>query len=141
MQRRARAAAAGLPEDIFEPAERDNPEWEWTRLNMAYDPIPALASLRVPLLALFGERDRNVVVAENLPAMRGALERGGNKAFELFVVPGANHALRDMSNSGEVPLHRQVGFGTGGWPKVAGWLRERVQLTERQAARFVRRDP
>ncbi|HVS12891.1 MAG TPA: CocE/NonD family hydrolase [Thermoanaerobaculia bacterium] len=127
---RERAAAAGLPEEIFEPADAGDPEWEWTRLNMTYDPIPALESLRVPLLALFGEKDRNVVVAENLPAMREALERGDNSDFELFVVPGANHGLRDVSASGDLPLHRQVGFGSAGWPKIARWLGERLDLVE-----------
>jgi hypothetical protein len=85
----------------------------------------------MPVLALFAERDRNVVAAENLPVMRKALTRGGNQDFELFVVPGANHGLRDVSLTGDVPLHRQIGFGSAGWPKVLDCLRKRVQLTAR----------
>lgn len=127
---RERVAAAGAPDEIFEAAEADDPDWQWVRLNMAYDPIPALESLRIPLLALFGEEDRNVVVAENLPAMRAALERGGNSDHELFVVPGADHGLREVTGDPNLPLHRRVGFGSAGWPRVASWLRERFDLAE-----------
>lgn len=127
---RRRAAKAGVPEEVFEPADSADAEWEWTRLNMAYDPIPTLESLDVPLLALFGEADRNVVVTENLPAMREALERGGHPDFELFVVPGANHGLRDITRGRDLPPHRQVGFGSAGWPRVAGWLGARLDLVE-----------
>ncbi len=125
---RERATAADVPAEIFEPASAEDPEWEWARLNMSYDPIQALESLQLPLLALFGERDRNVVVAENLPAMRDALERGGHPDFELFVVPGANHGLRDVTSTGDLPFHRQVGFGSAGWPTVVRWLGERFDL-------------
>lgn len=125
---RRQAEASELPEEIFEPAEEDDPEWEWTRLNMAYDPIPALESLQVPLVALFGEADRNVVVADNLPAMRAALERAGNPDFELVVVPRADHGLREVTAGSDLPPHRRVGFGSAGWPKVAGWLGERFDL-------------
>jgi len=125
---RRQAEEAELPEEIFEPADSADAEWEWTRLNMDYDPVPALESLDVPLLALFGEEDRNVVVSENLPAMREALERGGHQDFELYVIPGANHGLRDIALEGDAPPHRQFGFGSAGWPKVAAWLDERVDL-------------
>lgn len=125
---RERAAAAGLPDEIFEPAAPDDPEWRWTRLNMAYDPLPALESLSMPVLALFGEGDRNVVVADNLPAMRAALERGGHRDFELFVVPGADHGLRVVDEERDLPPHRRVGFGSSGWPRVARWLGQRLDL-------------
>jgi pimeloyl-ACP methyl ester carboxylesterase len=124
------AVGAGLPEEIFEPADSADAGWEWTRLNMAYDPIPALESLDAPLLALFGEEDRNVVVSENLPAMREALQRGGHPDFELFVVPGADHGLREVVGGADLPPHRRVGFGAAGWPKVVSWLRERFDLVE-----------
>ncbi len=125
---RREAAEAELPEEIFESADAADAGWEWVRLNMAYDPIPALESLHIPLLALFGEKDRNVVVSDNLPAMRAALERAGNHDFELFVVPGANHGLRDVTAGGEQPMHRQFGFGSAGWPRLAAWLDEHLDL-------------
>lgn len=125
---RQQAAAADLPEEIFEAEDAEDPAWEWVRMNMAYDPVPALESIRIPLLALFGEMDRNVTVEQNVPAMRTALERAGNSDFELFVVPRANHGLREVSGEKDLPLHRQTGFGSAGWPRVAAWLTERLDL-------------
>lgn len=127
---RERALGAEVPDEIFEPADSLDPDWEWTRLNMDYDPLPALEQLDVPLLALFGGRDRNVVVADNVPAMRAALDRGGNPDFELFIVPGADHGLREVTEGQPLPMHRRFGFGSAGWPKLAAWLAERFDLVE-----------
>lgn len=123
---RRRAVKAGVPEGLLEPADAADPDWRWTRLNMAYDPLPALSSLRCPVLALFGERDRNVTVADNLPLMRRAL--AGDPDATLLVVPEADHGLRVVPPGGPVAPHRRVGFGPGGWPEVAAWLGKRLAL-------------
>lgn len=133
---RRRAVEAGVPEDLLESDRPDPADWAWIRLNMAHDPVPALERVSVPVLALFGEADRNVVPEENLPRMRAALERAGNRDVELVVVPGADHGLRvrpDSESGAEagadpVPLHRQVGFGPAGWPTVERWLAERLDV-------------
>lgn len=126
------AVEAGVPEEHLEADRPDPAEWQWIRLNMAYDPVPALERVRVPVLALFGEVDRSVVPEDNLPRMRAALERAGNRDFDLVVVPGADHGLRVRPEAAEgsesVPAHRQVGFGPGGWPTVERWLAEHVSL-------------
>lgn len=125
---RAESVAAGVPEEVLESADRDDPGWEWTRLNMGYDPVPVLETVRVPLLALFGEKDRNVVPQDNLPRMHEALKKAGNVDVRLLVIPDANHGLR-MVEEGESPLpHRQIGFGPSGWPEVETWLRSHVDL-------------
>jgi pimeloyl-ACP methyl ester carboxylesterase len=73
---RAAAVAAGVDEELLEaaePAEADPDAWSWVRLNMAYDPIPTLERVTVPVLALFGGADRNVTPEQNLEPMRAAL--------------------------------------------------------------------
>lgn len=126
---RRRAVVEGVPEDLLEAAEPDSEEWTWVRLNMAYDPVPALERVRAPVLALFGGADPNVVPADNLPPMRAALDRAGNPDVELVVVPDADHGLRVRSpGTEELPPHRQVGYGTRGWPRVERWLGERLDL-------------
>jgi dienelactone hydrolase len=124
---REAALAAGFPEYLFESATEDPEAWEWVRLNMHHDPVPVLEGVDCPVIALFGEVDRNVEPEVNVPLMEQALETAGNEDVELVVVPGANHGLRIVAAGERVPLHRQVGFGPGGWPKVKEWLDARLR--------------
>jgi pimeloyl-ACP methyl ester carboxylesterase len=59
----------------------------------AYEPVPVLERLRVPMLAVFGGADRIVPVEESVAAMREAFARGGNTGLTVWVFPGANHGV------------------------------------------------
>ena len=59
-----------------------------------------LEKVRVPVLAVTGERDLQVVPAgENLAAIAAALKAGGNKDYTVVEVPKLNH-LFQMSETG-----------------------------------------
>jgi pimeloyl-ACP methyl ester carboxylesterase len=125
---RKEAKAAGIPDDVLEDEDQKSDDWEWGRLHWRYDPIPALEKVHCPVIALFGGADRNVVVADNLPPMKAALERAGNRDVTLLVVPGAAHSLLSVPTGKDAPpLHRLTGGGTQGWPDVARWLLTRVR--------------
>jgi uncharacterized protein len=66
----------------------------WFRYFLSYDPAPALRQVRCPVLALAGSKDLQVPPAQNLPAIRAALEAGGNKKFEVVELPGLNHLFQ-----------------------------------------------
>jgi len=66
----------------------------WFRYFLAYDPAPALRKVRCPVLALAGSKDLQVPPAQNLPAIRAALQEGGNKNFEVVELPGLNHLFQ-----------------------------------------------
>jgi dienelactone hydrolase len=55
-----------------------------------YDPVPDLSRAKVPVLALFGERDNMVPPTENLAPMQAALESAG-VIHSVKVFPQANH--------------------------------------------------
>lgn len=102
----------------------DSDDARWCRLNMRYDPIPALEKLHTPILALFGERDANVTPAQNLEPFRNALKRAGNNDAALVVIPGANHGLRPVgSNPSATRIHNSVGYAPDVWRTVRTWLR------------------
>lgn len=61
----------------------------WYRYFAAHDPAPALAALRIPLLAIYGERDLQVPADQNA----GALARLKPDA-EIIVLPGLNHLMQ-----------------------------------------------
>ena len=66
----------------------------WFRYFLTYDPAIALRKVTCPVLALNGEKDKQVPPEQNLPAIRKALERGGNKHFEVDEMPGLNHLFQ-----------------------------------------------
>ncbi len=66
----------------------------WFRSFLALDPAVSLRKITCPVLALDGSLDLQVISAENLPAIRAALEAGGNKAVTATELPGLNHLFQ-----------------------------------------------
>jgi hypothetical protein len=59
-----------------------------------YDPSESLRKIKVPVLALNGSRDVQVSPAQNLPAIKAALQAGGNKDYQTVEIPGLNHLFQ-----------------------------------------------
>ena len=78
-----RAQPAEKLEDIV-------PSW---KLQMEYDPMPALEKVKCPVLAIFGELDTLTPVAETTANYRKGLRVAGNKDVTIRVFPSADHAL------------------------------------------------
>ncbi len=72
----------------------------WFREFIRHDPAPDLRKVRVPVLALFGERDVQVVPAQNLPPLAEALQAAGNEHVTLKVIPQANHLFQKCTTGG-----------------------------------------
>jgi len=79
----------------------------WFRYFLNYDPRPALAKLRQPVLAINGEKDVQVAPKENLAAIEAALKAGGNKDFLVKELPGLNH-LFQTANTGGVSEYAKI---------------------------------
>ena len=78
-----RVQLATKPEDIV-------PSW---KLQMGYDPKPALEKVKCPVLALFGELDTLTPVAETTANYRSGLDKAGNKDYTIKLFPDADHAM------------------------------------------------
>ena len=66
------------------------PSW---KLEMDYNPMPALGKLKCPVLAVFGELDTLTPVTETIANYRKGLGKTGNKDLTIKVFPNADHAL------------------------------------------------
>jgi pimeloyl-ACP methyl ester carboxylesterase len=66
----------------------------WIRFFMSYDPATALAKVKCPVLAINGEKDTQVIAAENLGRIKEVLTKSGNKDFEVKAIPGLNHLMQ-----------------------------------------------
>ena len=66
-------------------------EAPWLHFFLSYDPAPALANLKCPVLALEGEKDMDVVPDQNVPALKAALARSKNPDVTVETLPGLNY--------------------------------------------------
>ncbi len=66
----------------------------WFKYFLTYNPFPTLEKVKCPVLAINGEKDLQVPPKENLSAIEMALKKGGNKNFEIKMLPGLNHLFQ-----------------------------------------------
>ena len=95
----------------------------WMRYTLTYDPATALRKVTCPVLALNGEKDMQVSAAQNLPAIKKALEEGGNKQIEIDELPGLNH-LFQTAKTGSPTEYAQIEetISPVALDKVASWI-------------------
>jgi fermentation-respiration switch protein FrsA (DUF1100 family) len=67
---------------------------QWFRYSLSYDPRPTLMKVRVPVLALNGEKDLQVPPREDLEAIDQALKDAGNKDYKIVTLPNLNHLFQ-----------------------------------------------
>ena len=99
----------------------------WYRYIISYDPRPALLKLKVPVLAINGERDLQVPAKENLSEIAQALKAGGNKDGTVVELPGLNH-LFQTSQSGSLSEYAQIEetISPAALQMIAGWVMKRT---------------
>lgn len=66
----------------------------WFRFFLKYDPHPTLTKVRIPVLAITGEKDLQAPPKENLSGIAAALKEGGNKDYTTVMLPQLNHLLQ-----------------------------------------------
>jgi uncharacterized protein len=59
----------------------------------AWSPVHVYEQVRIPVLAIWGERDTRVDPIRAAHAYRDALEQAGNSNYRIEIIPGADHIL------------------------------------------------
>ncbi len=97
------------------------------RKPLFFDPLPYWSKVKCPVLALFGELDRNVPTARAVPVLRDALSTAGNLDFTIVVLPRANHGLAEVGQDGDQnPRVRK--YAKGYMDGIIAWLKERTSV-------------
>lgn len=103
-------------------------ESPWYRFFLQYDPIPALEELTIPVLALFGGLDVQVIADENKLLMEQALERGENEDATLIIYPQANHLFQQaVTGSTAEYSELEKAFISGFLDDTTAWILERIE--------------
>ncbi|HKP36924.1 MAG TPA: alpha/beta hydrolase [Pyrinomonadaceae bacterium] len=81
---------------------------EWFRFFLRFDPRPVLKTIRIPVLAINGEKDLQVAAKANLDAIAASLKEGGNKDYLIVSMPELNHMFQHAKTGlimeyGEIP--------------------------------------
>jgi fermentation-respiration switch protein FrsA (DUF1100 family) len=97
----------------------------WYRDFIRYDPRPTLAKLRMPVLALNGSNDTQVVAAQNLPAIRAALKENPDATVEEL--PGLNHLFQTSKTGAptEYAIIEET-FAPSALKVISDWITARV---------------
>ncbi len=95
----------------------------WFRYFISHDPVPVLKKIKVPVLAVNGEKDLQVDAGENLAAIRKALQEGGNKKVKVKALPGLNH-LFQTATTGSPGEYARIGetFSPAAMQVVGDWI-------------------
>jgi dienelactone hydrolase len=105
---------------------------ERMRLNyknaMTYDPVPALEALRIPILALWGDKDTYVPVPESVANFERAMAKAGNKDYVAKVYPNCSHSLLVTDSGSPSTGGTETNFQAGVWDLEADWVLEHARL-------------
>ena len=99
----------------------------WFRYFLTYDPRPTLAKVHCPVLALIGEKDRQVPARENLSQIESTLKTAGNNQVTVKELPGLNHLFQKCKTGA---LSEYAGIEQTIDPSalavIADWISERA---------------
>jgi len=96
----------------------------WYRHFVDYDPSPALESLDIPVLAVFGGLDLQVPAETNARGMERAFKASGHKNYRIETLPDANH-LFQKANTGSPSEYGELDktFVPELMPLINAWLK------------------
>ena len=116
----------GNPPETF-PSRPDHPYLQFIRPLIVYDPAPALRAIRLPVLALFGELDNNIVPEKNRAAWEAALRASSHPDYTLRILPKANHAMLDAKAGNNAEMKSLQRFVPAYSEVVLDWLSKRLE--------------
>ena len=70
----------------------------WFRYFLKYNPANNISKLKIPVLAINGEKDVQVSAKENIAAWQQLLTKGENKNFETMELPNLNHLFQETKS-------------------------------------------
>jgi len=108
-----------VAEDKYKPPKKS--------AGIFLDPMGMVAEARVPVLAIFGEKDNNVDPVQGVRAYKTALESAGNEFYRVEMIPNANHMLFATQTGCAREIAEQVqkgnaSFAPGLLTVLAEWL-------------------
>ncbi len=101
----------------------------WMRYFIDTDPSQFWAGVKCPVLAMNGEKDLQVNCGINLPAIKGAVIKGGNRKIKTVAIPGLNH-LFQTADKGSPDEYVKIGetFSPAALDIITDWIRKTLKM-------------
>jgi pimeloyl-ACP methyl ester carboxylesterase len=112
---------------VGDSSGRDDPFWGFWRRIRDFDPVPVLAKVRCPVLALFGDKDTYLPAEKSAAIWKQTLERAGNNDATITVFRGADHSLLEAWTGGLKESPRKKQFVPEYLPTLGEWVLKRVR--------------
>jgi dienelactone hydrolase len=98
----------------------------WTR-TYSFDPLPALKSVRSPVLGLFGSLDTATPARLAAANMQRALNDGGNRNVTVRIFESANHPLMEAQTGSNAEIPRLQRMVPGLFDLLRSWIAEQIK--------------
>lgn len=101
----------------------------WMRYFIEADPAPFWSQVKCPVLALNGEKDLQVNHEQNLPAIKKAVKKGGNRKVKTVAMPGLNHLFQHSeTGSPEEYIKIEETFAPEALEIMTSWIRKTMKM-------------
>lgn len=101
----------------------------WMKYFLSTDPAQFWSKVRCPVLALNGEKDIQVNHKQNLPAIKAAVKKGGNRKVKTVMLPGLNH-LFQHAETGAITEYETIEetFSPAALDLITSWIRKTLKM-------------
>ena len=95
----------------------------WFHYFINYQPKSNLSYLKMPVLALYGEKDLQVRAVSNAAVLQTILEKSKNKVFKVYTFPNLNH-LMQTATTGSIEEYYEINetFNESVMQMIADWI-------------------
>jgi len=101
----------------------------WMRYFIATDPAPFWSQVKCPVLALNGGKDLQVSQEINLPAIKTALQNGGNRKVKTVMLPDLNHLFQHSeTGSPDEYIRIEETFSPEVMELMTAWIKKTVKM-------------
>ncbi|MFP5471131.1 MAG: alpha/beta fold hydrolase [Bacteroidia bacterium] len=120
--------SSGISEKLFVKNIIDTYTNGWMFYFMRLEPSTALEKVSCPVLALNGSKDLQVDAGQNLPPIKTALEKAGNKDITIKEYPNLNHLFQECE-TGAISEYVKIEqtFSPQVLEDMTNWILKRVE--------------
>lgn len=96
----------------------------------AFDPLPYLKKMKMPIYAAYGEQDIISPPKYNFPILKKVFEENRETAHQLIVFEEANHLMMLGEKRGDFQFSEIIGYAPKFIPSVNQWMLDRLGIQE-----------